>query len=107
MGCAEFSRGGGGITDHRLGRKLIIAGEGVTHRTVILDGQALATRPLRILVSTAIGQLRIAIATIYSTGHNPLATVWLATPSAGSFRTCPTAKTATLTPCWLPRPPAL
>ena len=72
MGCAEFSRGGGGITDHRLGRKLIIAGDGVTHRAVILDGQALATTPLRILVSTAIGQLRIAIETVYSTGHNPI-----------------------------------
>ena len=73
MGCAEFSRGGGGITDHRLGRKLIIAGgEGVTHRTVIIDGQALSTTPLRILVSTAIGQLRIAIETVYATGHNPI-----------------------------------
>ena len=72
MGCAEFSSGGGGITDHRLGRKLSIAGEGVTHRTVIIDGQALATTPLRILVSTAIGQLRIAIETVYSTGHNPI-----------------------------------
>ena len=72
MGCAEFSRGGGGITDHRLGRKLIIAGDGVTHRAVILDGQALATTPLPILVSTAIGQLRIAIETVYSTGHNPI-----------------------------------
>ena len=72
MGCAEFSRGGGGITDHKLGRKLIIAGEGVTHRTVIIDGQALATTPLRILTSTGIGQLRIAIETVYSTGHNPI-----------------------------------
>ena len=72
MGCAEFSGGGGGITDHHLGRKLILAGEGVTHRTVIIDGQALATTPLRILVSTAIGQLRIAIETVYSTGHNPI-----------------------------------
>ena len=72
MGCAEFSRGGGGITDHKLGRKLIIAGEGVTHRTVIIDGQALVTTPLRILTSTAIGQLRIAIETVYSTGHNPI-----------------------------------
>ncbi len=72
MGCAEFSRGGGGITDHQLGRKLIMAGEGVTHRTVVIDGQALATTPLRILVSTAIGQLRIAVETVYSTGHNPL-----------------------------------
>ena len=72
MGCAEFSRGGGGITDHQQGRKLSIAGDGVTHRTVIIDGQALATTPLRILVSTAIGQLRIAIETVYSTGHNPI-----------------------------------
>ena len=72
MGCAEFSRGGGGITDHQLGRKLILAGEGVTHRTVIIDGQALATTPLRILTSTAIGQLRIAIETVYATGHNPI-----------------------------------
>ena len=72
MGCAEFSRGGGGITDHQLGRKLIIAGEDVTYRTVIIDGQALATTPLRILVSTVIGQLRIAIETVYSTGHNPI-----------------------------------
>ncbi len=72
MGCAEFSRGGGGITDHQLGRKLILAGDGATHRTVIIDGRALATTPLRILVSTAIGQLRIAIETVYSTGRNPI-----------------------------------
>ena len=72
MGCAEFSRGGGGVTDLRQGRKLSIAGEGVTHRTVVIDGQALATTPLRILVSTAIGQLRIAIETVYSTGSNPI-----------------------------------
>ena len=72
MGCAEFSRGGGGVTDLEQGRKLSIAGEGVTHRTVIIDGQALATTPLRILVSTAIGQLRIAIETVYSTGNNPI-----------------------------------
>ncbi len=72
MGCAEFSRGGGGITDHEQGRKLSIAGDGVTHRTVVIDGRALATTPLRILVSTAIGQLRIAIETVYSTGHNPI-----------------------------------
>ena len=72
MGCAEFSRGGGGITDHAQGRKLSIAGEGVTHRTVVIDGLALATTPLRILVSTAIGQLRIAIETVYSTGRNPI-----------------------------------
>src|SRR5256886_14128374 len=59
MGCAECSRGGGGITDHHLGRKLSLAGEGVTPRTVLIDGQALPTTPARILVSAAIGQLRI------------------------------------------------
>ncbi|ETW99012.1 MAG: hypothetical protein ETSY1_16540 [Candidatus Entotheonella factor] len=75
MGCAEFSRGGGGITDHQLGRKLSLTGDGVTPRTVIIDGQALATTPLRILVSTAIGQLRIAIETVYATGRNPIAMV--------------------------------
>ena len=26
MGCAEFGSGGGGITDHHLGRKLILGG---------------------------------------------------------------------------------
>ena len=72
MGCAEFSRGGGGIIDHHLGRKLIIAGEGATHHTVIIDRQALATTPLLILDSTATGQLRIAIETVCSTGHNPI-----------------------------------
>ena len=72
MGCAEFSRGGGGITDRQQGRKLSIAGDGVTPRTIVVDGQALATTPLRILVSTAIGQLRIAIETVYSTGRNPI-----------------------------------
>src|SRR5262249_54478185 len=58
-----------------LGRKLSLAGEGVTHRTVLIDGQALATTPARTLVSTAIGQLRIAIETVYSTGHNPIGEV--------------------------------
>ena len=45
MGCAECSRGGGGITDRHLGRKLSLAGDGVTPRTVLIDGQALATTP--------------------------------------------------------------
>ena len=54
MGCAEFSRGGGGITDHHLGRKLSLAGEGVP-RTVLIDGQAPPRLRLKILVSTAIG----------------------------------------------------
>lgn len=99
MGCAECSRGGGGITDRHLGRKLSLAGAGVPPRTVLIDGQALATTPARILVSTAIGQLRIAIETIYSTGPTPSATGWPCMPSACSLRTCPSAKTAPSTPC--------
>ena len=39
---------------------------------VVRFAAALDTTPLRILVSTAIGQLRIAIETVYSTGHNPI-----------------------------------
>ena len=54
MGCAEFSRGGGGITDHHLGRKLSLAGEGVSP-TVLIDGQAPRDYACEILVSTAIG----------------------------------------------------
>ena len=44
----------------------------MTSRTVLIDGQALATTPWKVVVSTAIGQLRIAIETVYSTGHNPI-----------------------------------
>src|SRR2546423_12413172 len=72
MGCAECSRGGGGITDRHLGRKLSLGGARVPPRAVLIDGQALATTPARILGSTAIRQVRIPIETIYSTGHNPL-----------------------------------
>src|SRR5207245_10122045 len=39
MGCAECSRGGGGITDRHLGCKLGLAGDGVIRRTVLLYGQ--------------------------------------------------------------------
>ena len=44
----------------------------MTPCTVLIDGQALATTPWKVVVSTAIGQLRIAIETVYSTGHNPI-----------------------------------
>lgn len=72
MGGAELSRGGGGFTDKTLGRKILISGQGTSHRVIIIDGQALATTPLPILLSTAIGQLRIAVESVYSTGHNPI-----------------------------------
>ncbi len=72
MGGAELSRGGGGFTDKALGRKILLSGAGNGHRVVIIDGQAIATTPLRIQMGTAIGQLRIAIETVYSTSHNPI-----------------------------------
>ena len=72
MGGAELSRGGGGFTDKALGRKILLSGVGNSHRTVIIDGQAIATTPLRIQLGTAIGQLRIAIETVYSTSHDPI-----------------------------------
>jgi len=72
MGGAELSRGGGGFTDKSLGRKILSSGQGTGHRVVIIDGKALATTPMPILLSTAIGQLRIAVESVYSTGHNPI-----------------------------------
>lgn len=72
MGGAELSRGGGGFTDKSLGRKILSSGQGTGHRVVIIDGKALATTPMRILLSTAIGQFRIAVESVYSTGHNPI-----------------------------------
>ena len=72
MGGAELSRGGGGFTDKSLGRKILSSGQGTGHRVVIIDGKALATTPMPILLSTAIGQFRIAVESIYSTGHNPI-----------------------------------
>ncbi len=72
MGGAELSRGGGGFTDKNLGRKILSSGQGTEHRVVIIDGKALATTPMRILLSTAIGQFRIAVESVYSTGHNPI-----------------------------------
>jgi alcohol dehydrogenase len=72
MGGAEFSRGGGGFTDKALGRKILAPGQGNTHRVVIIDGKALATTPMPILLSTAMGQFRIAVESICSTAHNPI-----------------------------------
>lgn len=72
MGGAELSRGGGGFTDKELGRKILATGQGTQHRAIIIDGMALATTPMSIQLSTAIGQLRIAIESVYSTGHNPI-----------------------------------
>ena len=72
MGGAEFGRGGGGFTDKALGRKIIVSGQGTALKTVLIDGKALASTPMSILLSTAMGQFRIAVETVYSIRHNPI-----------------------------------
>ncbi len=71
MGAAELSRGAG-FADRNLGRKILVADPGAIPGYIIIDGQALATTPAPILLSTAMGQLRIAVETVYSTNHNPI-----------------------------------
>lgn len=71
MGAAELSRGGG-FTDKELGRKIVVADPATIPRSIVFDGQALATTPMSILLSTAMGQLRIAVESVYSTVHNPI-----------------------------------
>ena len=73
LGAAELSTGGGGFTDKKLGRKVLISGQGTLPKTILVDGRALATTPMPIMLSTAIGQFRIAVEGIYSTGHHPIA----------------------------------
>ena len=71
MGCAELSRGAG-FADKNLGRKVSVADPGTIPRSIVIDGQALATTPMSILLSTAMGQMRIAVETVYSTQQNPI-----------------------------------
>ncbi len=71
MGGAELSRGAG-FADRDLGRKILVADPNTIPGYIIIDGQALATTPVGILTSTAMGQLRIAVETVYSTKHNPI-----------------------------------
>ena len=71
MGAAEFSRGAG-FADRDLGRKILVADPNTIPSYIVIDGRALATTPVDILTSTALGQLRIAIETVYSTKHNPI-----------------------------------
>lgn len=71
MGGAELSRGAG-FTDHQLGRKIVVADPGTIPCSILIDGKALATTPTAILVSTAMGQFRIAVETVYSRRHNPI-----------------------------------
>ena len=71
MGAAEFSRGAG-FADRDLGRKILVADPNTIPSYIVIDGKALATTPIDILTSTAMGQLRIAIETVYSTKHNPI-----------------------------------
>ena len=71
MGGAELSRGAG-FTDKTLGRKVVVSDPGTIPRSILIDGKALATTPTSILVSTAMGQFRIAVETVYSRRHNPI-----------------------------------
>ncbi len=71
MGAAEFSRGAG-FADRNLGRKILVADPNTIPGYIVIDGKALATTPVGILTSTAMGQLRIAVETVYSTKHNPI-----------------------------------
>ena len=72
MGAAELSTGGGGFTDKTLGRKILISGQGTLPRSILIDGHALTTTPMPIVLSTAMGQFRIAVESLYSTGHYPI-----------------------------------
>lgn len=72
MGGAELALGGGGFTDKALGRKILISSQGTTHRLVIIDGKAIATTPVPVLLSTGMGQLRGAIEIVCSKLHNPI-----------------------------------
>jgi alcohol dehydrogenase class IV len=71
MGAAELSRGAG-FTDKVLGRKIVVADPGTIPRSILIDGKALATTPVGILRSTAMGQFRIAVETVYSRRHSPI-----------------------------------
>ena len=71
MGAAELSRGAG-FADKDLGRKVSVADPGTIPRSIVIDGQALATTPMSILLSTAMWQLRVAIESVYSINHNPI-----------------------------------
>ncbi len=72
MGAAELSTGGGGFTDKSQGRKILISGQGTLPKVVIIDGQALATTPKAVALGTVMGQFRIAVESVYSTGHYPI-----------------------------------
>ena len=71
MGAAEASTGFS-VTDKALGRKVLISGQGNSSKFIFIDGKALATTPINILLSTAMGQFRIAVETVYSRRHNPI-----------------------------------
>jgi len=72
FGGAEIGSGGGGFTSKSLGRKLLLSGQGTTPKVVVIDGEALATTPMSILLSTGIGQFRIAVESVYSKDHHPI-----------------------------------
>jgi alcohol dehydrogenase class IV len=50
----------------------VVSDPGTIPGSILIDGKALATTPVPILQSTAMGQFRIAVETMYSTRHNPI-----------------------------------
>ena len=72
MGGAELGRSGGDVTDKALGRKFFMSGKGASPKAIIIDGKALATTPAPILVSTAIGQFRLAVESVCSRRRHPI-----------------------------------
>jgi len=71
FGAAEFG-GSGGFSDKELGRYVQVNDPKSAPKVKVIDGMALATTPVSILLSTGIGQLRVAIENIYSKEHNPI-----------------------------------
>ncbi len=73
MGCAEIGPSGGGYASEERSEKVIVAGDGRTcPRLIVFDGEALATTPASVQKGTTIGQLRVALESVTSTGGNPL-----------------------------------
>ena len=71
FGAAEYG-GSGGFADKELGRYVQVNDSKTAPKVKIIDGLALTTTPLDILLSTGLGQLRVAIESIYSREHNPI-----------------------------------
>ena len=71
FGAAEYG-GSGGFSDKEMGRYVQVHDPLTAPKVKIIDGLALTTTPLDILLSTGLGQLRVAIESVYTKAHNPI-----------------------------------